>query len=67
MADSPSRGSLVPGPCVGGRPPYVRPRGRGFGMSARRIGEASNPGPPPDVFWTPLLEGRVTAVTLRSL
>ena len=66
MADSPSRGSLVPGPCVGSRPPYVRPRGRGLGMAARRIGEASNPGPPPDVFWTPLLEGRVTAVTLRD-
>ena len=66
MADSPSRGSLVPGPCVGSRPPYVRPRGRGLGMAARRIGEASNPGPPPEVFWTLLLEGRVTAATLRE-
>ena len=66
MADSPSRGSLVPGPCSGSRPPYVRPRGRGLGMAARRIGEASHPGPLPEAFWTPLLDGRVTAVTLRQ-
>ena len=55
MADSPSRGGLVPGPCAktplyaekrnAVRPPYVRPRGRGLGHAAVRIGEASHPGP----------------------
>ena len=66
MADQPSRGGLVPGPCTGSKPPYVRPRGRGLGLAARRIGEASNPGPFPENFWSPRLSGRVEAATLRQ-
>ena len=30
------------------------------------IGEASNPGPFPENFWSPLLSGRVEAATLRQ-
>ena len=65
MADAPSRGGLVPGPCVPGRAPYVRPRGRGLGYAAQRVGEASNPGPP-GAFWTPLLTGRAAEATVQS-
>ena len=76
MADSPSRGGLVPGPCSKSplyaekrnavRPPYVRPRGRGLGHAAVRIGEASHPGPGPPTFWSPLLAGRVGSATLHK-
>ena len=76
MADSPSRGGLVPGPCAktplyaekrnAVRPPYVRPRGRGLGYAAVRIGEASHPGPGPPTFWSPLLAGRVGSATLHK-
>ncbi len=65
MADAPSRGGVVPGPCVPERIPVVRPRGRGLGYAAQRVGQAKNPGPALD-FWTPLLSGRVQAATLQS-
>ena len=45
--------------------PYVRPRRRGPGYAARRIGEAQNPGPPWENFWAPLLSGRVGRQTLQ--
>ena len=58
MADRPSRGSRIPGPCV----PVVRRRGRGQGgYAATRVGEAKNPGPPE--FWGPLLAANVNAQT----
>ena len=47
MADSPPRGPCTKKPLYeekrnAMRPPYVRPRGRGFGLAAVRIGEGSN-------------------------
>ena len=60
MADQPSRGSLIPGPCLG--VPFVRRRGRGQGgYAATRVGEAKNPGPPE--FWGPLLAATVNSQT----
>ena len=58
MADRPSRGSRIPGPCV----PVVRRRGRAQGgYAATRVGEAKKPGPPE--FWCPLLAANVNAQT----
>ena len=65
MADAPSRGGLVPGPCIPERALVARPRGRGLGYAAQRVGEASNPGPPP-IFWSPLLTGRAGQTTVQS-
>ena len=60
MADQPSRGSPIPGPCLG--VPVVRRRGRGQGgYAATRVGEAKNPGPPE--FWGPLLAATVNSQT----
>ena len=80
IADQPSRGSRVPGPCL--PVPLVRPRGRGQGgYAARRVGEADHPEPfgasprarrsqsaPTSVrmaFWSPLLDEHVNAESRR--
>ena len=60
MADRPSRGSRIPGPCES--VPVIRRRGRGQGgYAAVRVGEAKNPGPPE--FWGPLLAANVNEET----
>jgi hypothetical protein len=67
MADRPSRGDLVPGPCL---PEVVRPRGRGQGgYAGQRVGEQSHPGPgrdgvPPSFsFWSPLFDANIASDT----
>jgi len=70
MADKPSRGARCPGPCDGQPVAVVRPRGRGQGgYAGRRVGEASNPGPPGSsalaAFWSPLLDALVADETLE--
>ena len=53
------------GPCIPERALVVRPRGRGLGYAAQRVGEASHPGPPP-IFRSPLLTGRAGETTVHA-
>ena len=55
----------MPAPCIPKRALVVRPRGRDLGYAAQRVGEASNPGPPP-IFWSPLLTGRARETTVHT-
>ena len=58
MADRPSRGYAVPGPCDGS----FDARAQHDWKRGKRFGEADRPGPPA-MFWSPLLDANIGAET----
>ena len=58
MADRPSRGYAVPGPCDGA----FDARAQHDWKRGKRFGEADRPGPPA-MFWSPLLDANISTET----